>query len=44
VVHPGDEEDGVRETIGQILVDIIRAFFGVKQELSEDFEHSNYVI
>ena len=38
------EEDGVREMTGQILVDIIRAFLGVKQELSEDFEHSNFVI
>ena len=39
-----EEEGGVREMIGQILVDIIRAFLGVKQELSEDFEHSNFVI
>ena len=39
-----EEEEGVRETTGQILVDIIRAFSGMKQELSEDFEHSNYVI
>lgn len=39
-----EEEGGVRETAGQILVDIIRAFFRVKQELSEDSEHSNYVI
>lgn len=39
-----EAEDGVRGMIGQILVDITRAFLGVKQDLSEDFQHSNYVI
>ena len=39
-----EAEDEVREMIGQILVDITRAFLGVKRDLSEDFEHSNCVI